>query len=530
MNGLIKSAKLPVERSNANSRLQSQQFPASAASDTAGVPVQLDRLAEEVVESVLAGYGYMHMADTTSGTLDSGLPDQRSNWHLAKGDGSPEDHAPGQQHSADPEAVQLFLDIEPAESWSFLMHPGAFRRIIMNLFGNSLKFTKTGFIRVHLRQESSSDGSDKQAPGFGRIILTVSDSGKGISEEYLRNQLYTPFAQEDHFAPGTGLGLSLVRQVVTALGGEIHVTSQVGYGTAVTASLPLPVGGEWTDEEQVSFGAVIKELAGLRVVLRGNGQASTTEEAQLSLGDGDQDPQAKSQLQLVESLCQGWLKMHIVPEAESQASPPDFIISTDESFSDLDAGDSSDPAACPHVFVCRSSRVVQSITTHRRMPDFFEVISQPLGPRKLAKSLYDSRRRWKEAQHALPKSASAASLADQKPLLVSTPSQAAELTSVLKVAGIMAESTGLTPSTVPAHSGKATTKPRIELKDDGVASERLTAVAVVPPPAVAISPAITRRSVLIVDDNPINRKVCPFFFSWTHHDAELTVTRSWRHT
>lgn len=92
----------------------------------------------------------------------------------------------------------------------------------MNLFGNSLKFTKLGFISIRLRQEESLK---RLCGGSPDVILTVSDSGKGIGEDYLRNHLFTPFAQEDHFAPGTGLGLSLVRQMTTALEGSINVAS-----------------------------------------------------------------------------------------------------------------------------------------------------------------------------------------------------------------------------------------------------------------------------------------------------------------
>ena len=518
MNGLIKSAKL--ERSNPTTPLQSQPGRASAVSDAPGLPVQLDRLAEEVVESVLAGYGYMHMADSASGTSsDSGISNHRGNWQLAKGDGSPTDNAPGQQHSSDPEAVQLFLDIEPAESWSFLMHPGAFRRIVMNLFGNSLKFTRAGFIRVHLRQQSSD------VPGVGKVLLTVSDSGKGISEEYLRNQLFTPFAQEDHFAPGTGLGLSLVRQVVTGLGGEIDVASKVGCGTTVRVSLPLPSGGGRADEEEASFGAVVEELAGLRVLLRGSGQAATTKETHISIGSGEQDGRTRSQLELIESICQGWLKMRIVSETDPPSSPPDFIISTNETFSDLETGDGSDQAACPHIFVCRSSRVVTSITNQRRMPDFFEVLSQPLGPRKLAKSLYDSRLRWKEGQRTLPKSGSMASLGAERPLLASTPSQAAELTAVLQVAGIIDESTSLSPSAVPHDPQElSATESATDLAGDQLVPENVGSVTVVPPSVLADSAPRHRRTVLIVDDNPINRKVQ---FLSSPRSAWTNNNRSW---
>ncbi|KAH8904879.1 hypothetical protein BR93DRAFT_865392, partial [Coniochaeta sp. PMI_546] len=488
MNGLIKSAKL--ETANSTTRFHNQQGSKSAATGAAGMPVQLDRLAEEVVESVLAGYKYMHMADTANMTLDPGLSNHRSSWPLAKGDNFAHRHASDQAHGADSEAVQIYLDIEPAPSWSFLMLPGAFRRIIMNLFGNSLKFTKAGFIRVHLSQESPAKGSAQHVPGISNILLTVSDSGKGISEEYLRNQLYTPFAQEDHFAPGTGLGLSLVRQVVAALGGEIHVSSQVGSGTAVRVSLPLPVsevGDE--EEEEASFKAMRQDLTGLRVVLRGNGPPTAVKEANLGHHGVEQGPPAESQLQLIESICQRWLNMHILSEADLQGSAPDFIISTMESFSDLEVDDTSGTATCPHIIVCRSSGVVHSNTDHRRLPTLFEVISQPLGPRKLAMSLFDSRRRWIEAQRSLPGSPSTASLLKQRPLLINTPSQAAELTAVLE------------DSLQPA------TQPTIEPAGNGVVPEQPGFVPAYPSPGMAVGSAESRGSVLIVDDNPINRKI-----------------------
>lgn len=493
------------------------------------MPVQLDRLAEEVVESVLAGYGYMHMADSASGMLESNVPNHRNSWQLAKDHAISAEHAAGQQHNGDPEPVQLFLDIEPAESWSFLVHPGAFRRIIMNLFGNSLKFTKTGFIRVHLRQEPPSDAPDQQVPGLGRIVLTVSDSGKGISEDYLRNQLYTPFAQEDHFAPGTGLGLSLVRQVVTALGGDIDVTSQVGCGTAVTISLPLPTGEAWTDDEEASFKAMAEDLAGLRVVLRGSGQGTAPQGLQVGGGSCEQDGSAKSQLQLVGDICHGWLKMHIVSGAESQGSPPDFIISTDESFPDLVAEGGSDLATCPHISVCRSSGVGRSIANQRRMPGFFEAISQPLGPRKLAKSLYDIRRRWIGAQGLLSRSVITAATPKKRPLLTSTPSQACELRGVLKVAGILGESTTLTRRNVPPASDESSTDPKLESAVDDVVPETVNPASDNPPCAVGIGAADARRSVLIVDDNPINRKVC-LFPPLSGNQTRTNMARSWLHT
>ena len=77
----------------------------------------------------------------------------------------------------------------------------------------------------------------RQVPDL--VVLTVTDSGKGISEDYLKNKLYTAFAQEDHLAVGTGLGLSMVSSLVKMLNGEIDVESVVGKGSTFSVQLPI---------------------------------------------------------------------------------------------------------------------------------------------------------------------------------------------------------------------------------------------------------------------------------------------------
>lgn len=71
------------------------------------------------------------------------------------------------------------------------------------------------------------------------LILKVKDSGKGISQDFLKNSLFKPFTQEDSLAVGTGLGLSIVRHIIQDLGGEINFTSEQGVGTEATVRLPL---------------------------------------------------------------------------------------------------------------------------------------------------------------------------------------------------------------------------------------------------------------------------------------------------
>jgi signal transduction histidine kinase len=82
----------------------------------------------------------------------------------------------------------------------------------MNIFGNSQKYTAEGFIHVQLRIKTKlEDPSDESASHRGAyIVLRIKDSGKGMSNQYMERKLYHPFAQEDKFSAGVGLGLSIV--------------------------------------------------------------------------------------------------------------------------------------------------------------------------------------------------------------------------------------------------------------------------------------------------------------------------------
>lgn len=76
-------------------------------------------------------------------------------------------------------------------------------------------------------------------PSRAIVALEVEDSGKGMSKDYLKHRLYSPFAQEDPLSVGTGLGLSIVRQLVTELDGAIAIQSEVDCGTTVQVTAPV---------------------------------------------------------------------------------------------------------------------------------------------------------------------------------------------------------------------------------------------------------------------------------------------------
>ncbi len=109
--------------------------------------------------------------------------------------------------------------------------------VLMNLVGNAIKFTTKG--RVTLKVEG-----DAIAEGHQNLRFIVEDTGRGISEEFM-GQLFTPFSRDPAMITeaihGSGLGLSICRQLVEFLGGTIVVESELGVGTTVTVELRLPV-------------------------------------------------------------------------------------------------------------------------------------------------------------------------------------------------------------------------------------------------------------------------------------------------
>jgi signal transduction histidine kinase len=112
----------------------------------------------------------------------------------------------------------------------------------MNLYGNSLKYTKRGFITVSLRVidekkplPSSIDPHTKSEKP-SNVRLTVTDTGQGISPVFLRTKVFTAFSQENSKAAGSGLGLSIVKSLVNQLGGDIDIKSILNVGTIVTVT------------------------------------------------------------------------------------------------------------------------------------------------------------------------------------------------------------------------------------------------------------------------------------------------------
>ena len=107
--------------------------------------------------------------------------------------------------------------------------PIKLRQILLNVFGNAIKFTPPGG-RIELSARQSGD----------RISICVSDTGIGISAEKI-DLVFDPFFQGQSGTtreyPGVGLGLSIARDFARAMGGDIHVQSAPNEGSTVTIDL-----------------------------------------------------------------------------------------------------------------------------------------------------------------------------------------------------------------------------------------------------------------------------------------------------
>ncbi|NGZ06188.1 MAG: response regulator [Magnetococcales bacterium] len=132
------------------------------------------------------------------------------------------------------------------------------RQVLFNLVGNAIKFTATGEVQLRLQHESC-------APGSCLIRITVSDTGIGIHPDRLP-KLFEPFVQEDSTTTrlygGSGLGLTISRQLVLLMGGRIEVQSRHGHGSVFTVLLPLGIGQELVPDEALH---TIRKLAVLVV-------------------------------------------------------------------------------------------------------------------------------------------------------------------------------------------------------------------------------------------------------------------------
>lgn len=145
--------------------------------------------------------------------------------------------------------LHFHLDTSSDLPKEVLSDPLRLQQVLINLLNNAVKFTETGGITLKIRSENFEPSPMPDADGLIRhnILIEIEDSGIGIPPE-IQQKLFMPFTQADSSITrnygGSGLGLSLCREIIEAMQGEIGVHSQPGKGSVFWFRIPVKVDPE----------------------------------------------------------------------------------------------------------------------------------------------------------------------------------------------------------------------------------------------------------------------------------------------
>ncbi len=133
--------------------------------------------------------------------------------------------------------IELSARIDDQARW-VLADENRLQQILFNLLGNAIKFTEEGYIQ--LDSQMAPDAPDH--PDQPMVCIEIRDTGTGISPDKL-DVLFEPFqsqrTESDNYTSGSGLGLSICRQLVRQHGSDLQIDSQAGNGTRIYFTLPL---------------------------------------------------------------------------------------------------------------------------------------------------------------------------------------------------------------------------------------------------------------------------------------------------
>ncbi|PSN69984.1 hypothetical protein BS50DRAFT_618935 [Corynespora cassiicola Philippines] len=410
-------------------------------------PVDLGISTEEVAEAVFSGQTYQEFIHSSSGEAPSSRKTRF-----------------------------IILDIADGQDWDFCIPSGMFRRIIMNLLGNAMKFTPIGHIKISLQ-------SGKEKSGLTPVTLTVTDTGSAICPDFLANKAFQPFSQEDPLSTGTGVGLSIVRHIVEIIGGNIEMTSNKDVGTQVSVKMPLIR----DDREQKKpypkrdrLNRILRRLSGKKIAIVHKDHSSEVDAI-------SQVFSLQSQQEFTSALAytlRSWLKMEVI-ETTGWGHTADLVICPEVSLDYLTAMRSQRPPgskAPAMIFIAMDGLEAATLRSFPKVTNtesVVEITTQPCGPYKLAYLL----------NHCLDRYESPTE---------NTPSESGPLVAPLSVGmqKITPYSHEMEDSSIP--SSPTNTKPAL-IKWNYSSAESNTESQQDPP------------RVLIADDNAINRRLLGAF-------------------
>jgi two-component system sensor histidine kinase/response regulator len=142
----------------------------------------------------------------------------------------------------------------------FLGDASRIRQVLMNYLSNAIKFTQAGHVLIEVAASEPENG-------LSSVRMTISDTGIGIPAQKMAH-LFNRFAQADPSIAsqfgGSGLGLSIVKQIVELMGGEVGVKSDPGKGSSFYCQIPLVV-----DQEKSTVALDDRYLVGMNALVTG---------------------------------------------------------------------------------------------------------------------------------------------------------------------------------------------------------------------------------------------------------------------
>jgi CheY-like chemotaxis protein len=279
--------------------------------------------------------------------------------------------------------VAIFLYMESHAAWFSMVSAGAWKRLVMNLFGNSLKFCQRGHIEVTLKMVPNPKN-----PGKKMAHLTVSDTGIGMGESFLKHALYRPFMQENSLVNGTGLGLNIVKQIVNDLQGSISVKSTLGVGTRFDVFIPLV-------ERKTTLGEIIPdggEVLDPEALLRGRTLCLLSTSHNTSASNNALPERTNLVHSYVTSIAEDWFNMKVVSADMAEKVDADIYVAEISDYVCHACSTSESPCMVNgHRTILVGNQREISQAQHKFSDNVIE-LNYPLGPRALSRALHAAMR------------------------------------------------------------------------------------------------------------------------------------------
>ncbi|RMZ81768.1 hypothetical protein DV738_g2065, partial [Chaetothyriales sp. CBS 135597] len=378
---------------------------ASTAGSSLTRHFDLAMVVEEAVEAVYSGQVFRaHHA-----VEEEGLSVPPSRKRVSKQHRTKQSNANAQLEHLD--AVKLTLNIYGPTNWHVTSQPGAVRRVVMNLLGNSLKYTERGSIDVSLEIDHSRDQDDDR---FLHTCITVTDTGKGMGDDFLKNYAFTAFSQEDSLASGTGLGLSIIRKIVDSLGGKIDLRSQKGLGTQVKVWLSLPINRDTVAAALTMPNTILQEvqshLAGMSLCMLTPHavQHGVLPSPKPTLGHMPTVEDSVRNL-VAQWFSMNWFSMKVLAQSSLTGVVADLFIYTEPPPIEhlvQDQGNNDGRDRTPIIILCQNAYQAGSLRANglhdiAERGRIVEIIVQPVGPQKLARVFHRCLQRMKKLDDPL---------------------------------------------------------------------------------------------------------------------------------